>query len=68
MANSVTRMDLASRCEPLSVTVGVIGGGGFMTVVSSMLVEIGFNRLLIPQFMSALKVGAGVVPIIVATA
>ena len=43
MASAVTPVVLAPKCEPLSIAVGVAGGGGFMAVVSSVLVEMGFN-------------------------
>ena len=67
MASAVTPVGLAPKCELLSVAVCVADGGCFMAVVSSVLVEMGFNRFLVPQFMSAFKVGAGVVPILVVT-
>ena len=67
MASSVTPVVSAPRCESLSVAVGVTGGGWVMAVVSSVLVEMGFNRFLTLQFMSAFMVGVSVVSIVVVT-
>jgi len=49
MTSIVTRVVSAPKCGPLSVAVCVAGGGdGFMAVVSSMVLEIGFPGVFSP--------------------
>jgi len=62
MASAVTPVVSAPKCGPLFVAVCVASGGdGFMAVVSSMVLEMGFHGVFGPQFMIDFETGFGVI-------